>query len=163
MNREPVDLEHRMMELGIVPISPSGDDQPPKFKYPAPHYGQVNHIKTTCRNTGVRVDSYARDVQIFSKRKLPALIKAIELSHEQLRKPEAPLPHETMTYTMGQRVLCVLVKRDGIITMYVVEANLEDVMFQVYEKNIPKAQVMKIYDKKRTMVEALLEDERLVI
>ena len=156
-------MDRKMESLGIRKMDPSGEDHSPKFKYSAPKCGQVNYIKVSCRNSGVRVDSYGRDVQIFSKRKLPQFIQTIDKSLELLNKPEPQLKHKTVTYSVGQKVLCVMVERDGVLFMYVVETNLEDTMFQVYEKNIPKAHHMKIYSKKRDMVLALEEEEGLIL
>lgn len=145
----------KLRETGLV-----GDDQP-KFTWESDHTGQANYIAIRCHEEGIRVVTCGQQIMLFSKKKIPDLLKIIEESTKYLVLPTPAVSAKSEVIRSEHTILGVHVANTD--TCYTVEKNFPLLMYRVFMKELPSFKKYRIMNSFREMREVLERDERILI
>lgn len=155
--------EHEMTRTEKRELKETGyaGDHAPKFQWQTTHIGQANYIALRAQELGIRVHLVGSTVMLFSKKKIPDLLRVIEESTRYLYLPEPALCSENLVCKHERTILGVMIKNGSIC--YTTEKHFRELKFHIFKKDIPAPRVYYVFQSYREMKEALEEKERLAI
>lgn len=158
-----MDISKSMQEEIVIQGTGHTAPHVPKYRYRKRFAGQLNFIAKRCNERGICAEAHYDVVEIFSNRKVEQFEEVVRESYLYPTMEQPVMVGNSLMAREGKSILGVLVKKDGVIYAYTTEKHFKDMKFFVYVKQLPEFNYSKIFPSSRDMIQALMDDEHIIV